>query len=230
MVLQPKNLTWTSFWIFAIARRNLSRKSEGKRDCYLFWSVKKDRPYVLKTKKKVWATYLAKNKKSTLTSWSRKKLIKMLSTNATHSSRAGNNQSESLDQELTNIILGKMVLKPLQGDAKSIVNKCMTLKILTQKNCYLIPCWIIFPLKKNEQMSEVGLVQKNGRNYVKDSIDRLLGYLSNKSDEKIPLCEMKARVVSTTGQEKLWESIGTSQWRERYFNMFKFIIILELHQ
>ena len=59
----------------------------------------------------------------------------------------------------------------------------------------------IFPFGQIEQISEVGLVEKIDKKYVKDSIDRLVGYVTNDSmDEQILLCEMKARVVSTTAQ------------------------------
>ena len=46
---------------------------------------------------------------------------------------------------------------------------------------------------------KVGLVQNIGKTHVKDSIDRIIGFLPNDCEEpKLLLCKMKARVASTT--------------------------------
>ena len=60
-----------------------------------------------------------------------------------------------------------------------------------------------FPFGEIEAISEVGLVQKIDKNFVKDSVDRLIGYIpTGESTPKILLCEMKGRVVSTKAQQE----------------------------
>lgn len=60
-----------------------------------------------------------------------------------------------------------------------------------------------FPFGKIEQISEMGLVQKVDKSYVKDSADRLIGYLpTNKRHPKFSLYEMKARVAASIAQEE----------------------------
>ena len=58
-----------------------------------------------------------------------------------------------------------------------------------------------FPFGEIEQISEVGLVQKIEKQYAKYSIDRLVGYTPRDDvDEKLILCELKARVAPNTAQ------------------------------
>ena len=53
------------------------------------------------------------------TSWCAKKLIEMLVRKEKHCRGRGvKNQSDYLEQELINVILSKMALKPLKGDVK----------------------------------------------------------------------------------------------------------------
>ena len=61
----------------------------------------------------------------------------------------------------------------------------------------------LYPFGDIEQISEVGLGEKVDKKYVKDSIDRLVGYIpKDKVDEKILLYEMKARVAPNTAQKE----------------------------
>ena len=129
----------------------------------------------------------------------------MLRSKKKHVGRASSkNQSESLEQELTNIILSKMALKPLQGDTKRYRKQGHDLEKTYTKHMMLDSLNNQFPFGKFEQISEVGLVQKVDKSYVKDSIDRLIGYLpTNERHPKVLLCEMKAsRVAASTAQEE----------------------------
>ena len=72
-----------------------------------------DRPFVSKTVKELHSSYLSIHNQPPPSSWDAKKLIEMLRLKKKHVGRAAiKNQSESLEQELTNIILSKMVLNP----------------------------------------------------------------------------------------------------------------------
>ena len=76
----------------------------------------------------------------------------------------------SLKQELINIIIRSMALKPLEGDAKDHCQKGHEMKgvysqqMMSNKN---------FPWGTVKQISKMGLVQKDGLEYVKVSVDRL---------------------------------------------------------
>ena len=60
-----------------------------------------------------------------------------------------------------------------------------------------------FPFGKIQQISEVGLVQKIGKPYVKYLVDRLIGFLPyTTSDPTLLLCGMKARVAPATAQQE----------------------------
>ena len=77
-------------------------------------------------------TYLAAHKQAPLTSWGAKKLIETLVGNKKHVGRASKNQSECLNQELTNIIISKMAFKALDGDTTRYCQKGHDLEKLTQ--------------------------------------------------------------------------------------------------
>ena len=164
-----------------------------------------DRPFVLKTVKELQASYLSMHNQPPPSSWGAKKLIEILRSKKKHMGRAASkNQSESLEQELTNIILNKMALKPLQGDSKGYHKQGHDLEKIYTKHMMLDSLNNQFPFGKIEHIPEVGLVQKADTIYVKDSVDRLIGYLpKNERHTKLLLCEMKAsRVAASTSQEE----------------------------
>ena len=95
---------------------------KGEKDISLSTS-KQDRPYVLMTVKQLQVVYLTAQKETPPAAQGTKKLIEMLVGNKKHVGRTGKNNSDSLEQELTNDVISKMALKPLQGDTKRYYQK-----------------------------------------------------------------------------------------------------------
>ena len=117
--------------------------------------------------------------------------------------RASKNQSDSLEQELTNIVLNKIALKALNGDAKRYFQKGHDLERTYTEQLTLHSNCGQFSFGKIEQVTEVELVKKLDKKYVKDSVDRLIFYLPKDSTEETSLlCEMKVSVVLQIAQQE----------------------------
>ena len=96
-----------------------------------------------------------------------------------------------------------MALKALDGDAKRYCQKGHDLEKTYTSHLMLDSLNNNFPFGKIEQTSEVGLVQKIDKPYVKDSIDRIIGFLPTASSQpSLLLYEIKARVAPTTAQQE----------------------------
>lgn len=107
----------------------------------------------------------------------------------------------SLQQELMNIALRSISLKPLEGAAKDHCAKGHEMEGIYSEQLLRDPD---FPHGTIEEINAVGLVQKVGREYVKDSIDRLVCVTDDagSGNKKILLTEFKARIKHDVAQRE----------------------------
>ena len=96
-----------------------------------------------------------------------------------------------LDQELMNIVVRGLGLKPLEGEAKGICQKGHDMEPIYSQQ--LLDNHD-FPWGTVEETSQVGLAQKDGMEFVKGSVDRVLGIRREDGINDLDLTEFKCRV------------------------------------
>jgi hypothetical protein len=103
----------------------------------------------------------------------------------------------SLQQELINIVVWSLGLKPLEGKAKENCQKGHEMEpIFSQQLLAAAGC----PWGQIEEIDKVGLVQKAGMKHMKESVDRIACMSNNSGDKELLLVEFKARVKPETAQ------------------------------
>ena len=96
-----------------------------------------------------------------------------------------------LDQELMNIIVRGLALKPLEGEANEACQKGRVMEPIYSRQ--LLDS-LDFPRRFVEETSQVGLAQKDGMEYVKASADQVLGIQREDGSNELELTEFKCRV------------------------------------
>ena len=103
----------------------------------------------------------------------------------------------SLQQELINIVVRSLGLKPLEGEAKENCQKGHEMEpIFSQQLLAAAGC----PWGQIEEIDKVGLVQKAGMKHMKASVDRIACMSNNSGDKELLLVEFKARVKPETAR------------------------------
>ena len=158
------------------------KANQDQKDYYIFQNTSCQQTIHFEDCKRIERNLFSKTSEIAPTSWQIKRLIEVLVTNKKPINiRNGKYQSEDMLQELTNEIVGKIALKPLEGDAKRYCQLGHDLeKTYTQQ--LIIDCQnSLFSFGDIEQISEVGLVEKVDKNMSKiPLIDWLDTYLKTK--------------------------------------------------
>ena len=105
----------------------------------------------------------------------------------------------SLEQEMMNIVVRGLSLKPLEGEAKEHCQKGHEMEKHYSKELINMDD---FPWGTIDEIDSVGLVQKDGVEHVKSSVDRLVCVTNNNNEKEIMLTEYKARINPTTASKE----------------------------
>ena len=102
----------------------------------------------------------------------------------------------SIGQELINIIIRSIALKPLEGSAKESCQKGHEMESIYSKQLFSGDC----PWGVVEEISQVGLAQKIGMKHMKASVDRIVGITNNVGEKHLLLSEFKAHAKPETSR------------------------------
>ena len=177
-----------------------------KKRCITWIEAPKDhRPYILMTIPELKEAYREKHGKPPKSAWGNAKLlipqiIAPVTAEDTTTRRTNSViDPSSLEQELMNILVRGLSLKPLEGEAKEHCQKGHEMEKHFSKELLNMDG---FPWGTIDEIASVGLVQKDGVPQVKSSVDRLVCVTNNNNEKEIMLTEYKARIKPTTASNE----------------------------
>ena len=156
-----------------------------------------EREFVLRGKEDLRRIYEHKHGKPATTSWQPKKLIeKIIEEVDTSTAAAG----EGYEQDLMNAIVANMKLTRLSNAAKENCAKGHDMEPVLAEQLLELSKSGDIPYNV-EEISSVGLVQKDNEPHVKTSVDRIVG-IKKDGEQKLYLLELKTRVTQDKVQKE----------------------------